>query len=190
MLLALNRRAGDADAMTMAALHPEVAETAIATEFHDPTRGTYFNTADALETAALRDGAAGGVWQRTMEFFRVWTGPGEGRAAVCRLYSGDTGAHDSHYFAADPWDCVRQYRKGNFVAEGTAYFVMVPGGDGQCPLATVPLYRLDRDYPGEAHQQRFTSSAALRNAMTRSGWIATGSGPEFVYACTPTLRGD
>lgn len=40
---------------------------------------------------------------------------------------------------------------------------------------------------GGAPNHRYTPDPVIRAQMIQAGWIAEGSGPDTIYACTPAL---
>ena len=56
--------------------------------------------------------------------------------------------------------------------------------------ASTPLYRLYDDGQGGAPNHRYTANRGTRDRMRGVGWLSEGNGPDEIFACTPTLRGD
>jgi len=72
----------------------------------------------------------------------------------------------------------------------SVYYIALPDlATGNCAAGTSPLYRVYNNGQGGAPNHRYTADRAIRSAMVAQGWIPEGSGPDSVFACTPTLRG-
>lgn len=66
--------------------------------------------------------------------------------------------------------------------EGDVFHVPLPDATGNCPAATVPVYRLYNNGRGGAPNHRFTTSDATRLEMLAQGFVAEGVGVGF---CSP-----
>ncbi len=189
-IFVLNANGNNRDSVTVATRQGTIADTAIATEFYHEGFDHYFHTADETEARLLRDGLFGDDWHRTFEFWRVWSAPGPGRAAVCRFFSASYAPKSSHFYTPYPAECASLQAAGVWQIESTAVFYLtLPDSTGACPAGTAPLYRVYNDGMGEAPNHRYTASRALRDQMVLQHCTAEGSGPDTVFACTPTLKG-
>ena len=154
-------------------------------EFYHEGYDHYFISADPLEIAALESGVFAG-WVRTGRSFRTWTGAVPGTTPICRFYL-PPGQGDSHFFPADVAECERvQAEFPTFQLESTAalHLASPDRETGICadPL-TQPVYRIWNRRPDTNH--RYTTSAAVRDAMVAAGGKAEGYGPDAVAMCAP-----
>ena len=189
-LYVLNANGSNRDSVTVATKQGTIVGTAIATELYHAGFDHYFHTADETEARLLRDGLFDDDWHRTFEFWRVWSAPGPGRSAVCRFFSASYAPKSSHFYTPYAAECASLQAGGVWQLESTAvFYLMLPDATGACPAGTAPLYRTYNDGKGDAPNHRYTASRALRDQMVLQGWTAEGSGPDTVFACTPTLKG-
>jgi len=164
-------------------------DTAIATEYYSATTDQYFHTADGVEVRTIADGKFGQTWDRTMEFFRVWTSAASGRVPVCRFVRAGLGATNTHYFTADARECEAMQESSAWKFEGVAYYVVLPDATGACPDGTELLYRLRDSAAVAAPEYRYTADFATQKQMLAKGWVADGVGAGGVFACTAPLEG-
>jgi YVTN family beta-propeller protein len=191
-IFVLNTNGANADSVTIAAEENTLASTAIATEFYEANFNHYFHSDDEVETRLLVDGIFGDGWHRTFEFFRVWTSAAPGRVPVCRFFSAAFGALSSHFYTPYANECMMLQTDPMLSAvwqlETTAlYYLQLTDANGNCPVGTAPLYRVYNNGMGGAPNHRYTGDRAVRDAMLALGWIPEGSGPDIIFACTPTL---
>lgn len=66
------------------------------------------------------------------------------------------------------------------------FTVPTPNLSGNCPAATLPVYRLYNNGQGAAPNHRYTTSLATRSQMLAQGWIPEGHGALGVIMCSPT----
>jgi len=189
-LFVLNQNGTALDTLTIATLQNTRAGTAVATEFYYAGFDHYFHSADEVETRVLQDGLFGNAWNRTYQFWRVWTDAGAGRLAVCRFFSATFAPKSSHFFTPNSAECDGLRAAGVWVYEGTVYLMAQPDLAGNCPAGTEKQYRLYNNGQGDAPNHRLTPDSATRNQMRFAGWIPEGYGADIVSACTPSLRGD
>jgi YVTN family beta-propeller protein len=189
-LLVLNGNGGDRDTLTIATKQGTISETEIATEFHHDGFDHYFHSASEVETRVLRDGLFGEDWQRTFEFWRVWTAAGPGREPVCRLFSASYAPRSSHFYTMVASECAERAAGGVWQLESTAaYYLALTDAVGNCAAGTAPLYRVYNRSMSGAPNHRLTASRAVRDRMVAQGWEAEGNGVDVIFACTPTLSG-
>jgi hypothetical protein len=189
-LYILNTNGAAVDTMTIASENNSIKDTAVATEFYHKDFNHYFHTAEEVETRVLNDGLFHDAWHRTFGFFRVWTKAAAGRLPVSRFFSTQWGTKSSHFFTANKGErdaLVAGTVPGWQLEADGVYYIALPDASGACPAGTVPLYRLYNGGQGGAPNHRLTSDRATRDAMLPQGWVAEGTGPGVVYACTPTL---
>ena len=124
-----------------------------------------------------------------MQFFRVWTTPGEGRFPVCRFFGTGFGDKSSHVFTPYPAQCEAMKTDPAWRFEGVSYYLALPDGTGRCATGTEPLYELYNNESGGAPNYRLVSDRTTRDRMAIGAWIAKGSGLDVVFACTPPLAG-
>lgn len=166
----------------------ERPDTRVAVAFHHQAFDHYFVTADPAERAAIDAGIHGTDWVPASDVFRVWTAPRPGSMPVCRFFSARMAPRSSHFHTHDAAECAALQAAGEWQFEGIAFHVAPTGADGGCPEGTEPLYRLYNDGRGGAPNHRLTASRATYDAMVAAGWVAEGTGPGVVFACTPALR--
>jgi YVTN family beta-propeller protein len=188
----LNTNGSSTDSVTVSAEENTLANTAIATEFYEAAFDHYFHTADEVETRLLVDGVFGDAWHRTFDFWRVWTAPATGRTAVCRFFSTAFGAKSSHFYTPYASECqslqTNPALSSVWQLESTAvFYLMLPDANGNCPSNTAPLYRVYNNGMGGAPNHRYMADRAIRAQMMQLGWVPEGSGPDIIFACTPTL---
>jgi len=189
-LFILNTNGAAVDTMTIATENDSIKNTAIATEFYHAEFNHYFHTADEVETRVLIDGLFHEDWHRTFEYFRVWSTAAPGRFPVSRFFSTQWGTKSSHFFTANQAErdqLVAGTIPGWELEADGVYYIALADAAGNCPAGTAPLYRLYNNGQGGAPNHRLTASRATRDALVAQGWVKEGSGPDAVYACTPTL---
>ena len=160
-------------------------------EFHNASLDRYFRTANAEEAAALRANPASGETDTGKTFLAYpRTGYPEKARPVCRFYGSPSPGPNSHFYTADPGECdkLKQLQQAtpatekrwNF--EEIAFAIQVPAGES-CPSdAPVPVYRLyNKGFEkGKDSNHRFTTDAALYQAMIGQGWAG-----ENIVMCAP-----
>ena len=65
------------------------------------------------------------------------------------------------------------------------FAIPLANADGTCNAALTPIYRLYNNGAGGAPNHRYTTLAAVRDAMMIGGWILEGNGPGFAFMCAP-----
>lgn len=191
-IFVLNSNGPSLDSVTIATKEDTLANTAIATEFYEAHFNHYFHSDDEVETRLLVDGVFGTAWQRTFEFWRVWTAPGPRRVPVCRFFSSAFGALSSHFYTPYAAECTQLQTNPDLASvwqlESTAvYYLELTDVSGNCPAGTAPLYRVYNNGMGGAPNHRYTEDPAIRALMLTMGWVAEGNGPNIIFACAPTL---
>ena len=189
-MLVLNVNGAGADSVTIMTQQETISDTEIATEWYHQAFNHYFHSVLEPENRVLGDGVFGNDWNTTSEFWRVWTQPGPGRQPVCRFFSATFAPRSSHFFTPYGPECESLKTGGVWQYEGTLYFLQLPDAAGNCVAGTAALYRLYNNGLSGAPNHRLTANRDTRNAMVALGWIGEGNGPDVVFACTPTLRGD
>jgi YVTN family beta-propeller protein len=187
-LLVVSDGDGSSDKSTFVPKLGLVADTAIAVEYAATFAEQYFHTADATERRLLDDGILGTAWQKTENYWRVWTVPASNRIPVCRFasYSSTSGASQIHAYGSE---CAALKATLGADYEMVAYYVAMPASDGSCPSGTEALFRLaSRDTADGVQRYRLTPDPAARDAMVAKGWVAEGFGAARTFACTPSLR--
>jgi uncharacterized delta-60 repeat protein len=159
-----------------------------AIEYYDSTFGTYFISATPYEIAYL-DTYVSQDWVRTGESFRVWTEASPVLSPVCRFFSGQTFApKSSHFYTPYPDECAAVRAGGVWQFEGEVFDLELPQGapgQGSCPTATAPLYRLYNNGQGGVPNHRYTDSPTIFNQMLAQGWTFEGEAQTKVFACVP-----
>lgn len=161
--------------------------TQIAVEYFRSDLNHYFLTANPLEIVGLDTGSP--VWKRTGLSFNVLaasTRLDEGAAPVCRFYGRPEKGLDSHFFSVAVEECeavIQRFSDSWQFETSSAFSAFRPTQSGECPLGTVPIYRVYNGKPDANH--RYITSIAVRNDMQAKGWIAEGYGPNAVAMCGP-----
>jgi hypothetical protein len=153
-------------------------------EFHHAGLDHYFISARADDIEALDSGRHPG-WRRTGQAFAAWPAYVDGAARVCRFYLPPA-AGDSHFFSASRDECREVgERFPSFILEDAAVmFLALPDvSTGDCPLGTVPVYRLWNARASTNH--RYTTEPTSLQAMLAVGWLSEGYGPLGVAMCSP-----
>jgi hypothetical protein len=186
-------------AAVLAVPKPSAAPTTVTiVEFYHAGLDHYFITGIAKEIADLDSGVHAG-WARTGQSFKgyaIGSSGGTARRPVCRAYGNPNVGLDSHFYSADPEECIRtlQNGSGNFpgagwvgpaswMLEAAEVFQMdLPDPlTGACPAGGIPVYRVFNNRIDANH--RYTTSTAIRDQMVARGGIAEGYGPNAVVLC-------
>ena len=150
--------------------------------------GHYFMTADELEIAALDASAASG-WRRTGHRFNAFDTAGPPLVPVCRFWSRQTYApKSSHFYTPYATECEQVKRNAAWYFERNAFHLALPAGSpggATCGPDTRPLYRAYNDGQGGAPNHRYTTDAAVLDAMLAQGWKMEGERGTRVFACVP-----
>jgi hypothetical protein len=166
-----------------------------AVEYYNAALDHYFVSAAAPDIDALDSGRIRG-WQRTGQTFFVAGTPGGYPGLtdpVCRFYLPPEYG-DSHFLSVSVQECETvAATHPAFVKEtDAAFYAALPDLDsGACPPDRdfngleflVPMYRLWNGRSDSNH--RYTTDAAIRDAMLARGYIAEGFGPAQVAMCVP-----
>ena len=151
-------------------------------EFHNSGLDHYFITADASEASEIDGGAAGPGWVRTGQSFRA-----VGDVEVCRFYGSQSPGPNSHFYALDGSECQglmdaqfsatdprrTSVKSWNFESFD---FSSTRPANGQCPVATVPVYRAYNNGFArgiDSNHRIVASQAAIADVVAR-GWISEG----------------
>lgn len=166
--------------------NPVIPDPVSVVEFYYPPFDHYFITADATEIAALDAGAFPG-WVRTGQTFNAYATPAVGAEQVCRFFNDSFAPKSSHFYSADPNEClfVKTYPNWAWQFEGVTMYIPTPDGQGACPANTHPVYRLYNNGMGGAPNHRYTASLSTRSQMITQGWVSEGFGPMGVIMCAP-----
>jgi hypothetical protein len=170
-----------------ASANPPIGAAAVV-EFYDPALDHYFVTSDAFEIASLD--ASFPRWRRTGHVFYAWVDaayapPGAFAQPVCRFYAGPEQQIDSHWFSADPVECgtVLSQSPGWQLQSSAAFWVEMPGFDGQCRAGTLPVYRFFNNRRDA--NQRHTIDLSVKRAMINRAWVPDGKGANGAAFCSP-----
>ena len=188
-LLVLNTNTTSApDTLTIADLQFTRTDTAVAVDYYHAGFNHYFHSAEPNEIALLDSGIFKNNWNRTYQFWRVWTQPAAGRFPVCRFFSTGFDPQSSHFFTPYASECAGLQAGTVWQYEGTVFYIALPDPSGNCAADLTPLYRVYNNGMGGAPNHRYTISRVIRNVMLTAGWLAEGSGPDTVFACLPVLQ--
>jgi uncharacterized protein YkwD len=159
------------------------AATVTVVEYYSASLDHYFATWAADEIGLLDAGTTIKGWARTGESFKAFPTAQAGTTAVCRIYIGPANG-DSHFFGRNAKECNDTLAAHpDFTLESGAIMAMYEPVAGACAAGTVPVYRLFSNRADANH--RYTTDAAVRDAMVSRGWIAEGDGPDRVVLCAP-----
>jgi YVTN family beta-propeller protein len=84
-VLALNENGNRLDSVSIAEELNTLGDTTAATEWYHAEFDHFFHSTSGRENRLINDGMLGQAWDRTYEFFRVWTQGGPSRVQVCRF---------------------------------------------------------------------------------------------------------
>ena len=153
-------------------------------EFHHEGLDRYFITASEIEKQHLDDGSHPG-WVRTGQSFKAHaagSSPDRSINPVCRYYGDPQRGLDSHFYSADVGECFRiawLFRNDWLLESDNVFQVYLPDTvTGACPSDTIAVYRLWNKRGDSNH--RYTTSAAIRDAMLAAGYVLEGYGGRAV----------
>ncbi len=169
---------------------PAALNSVAVIEFANPTLGAghYFITSDAIEAAAIDNGAAGPGWSRTGRGFRAWrsaaAAPPEA-SGVCRFYAAGP---NSHFYTADPGECasLKAQNPTNDAALGWKFesidFFAVRPSNGGCANGYQPVYRAynNRFAVNDSNHRISTSAIDQHRSIRFLGYL-----DERVAFCSP-----
>lgn len=169
---------------------PAMAGPVEIVEFRHAAFDHYFMTADHVEIGKLDSGQFTG-WQRTgLSFNGLDAGDtSPGARPVCRFYGLPSAGLDSHFYSASATECDEVKAKFPLAwlfESGNVFGIYLPDlVSGQCPANTIPVYRSWNGRSDSNH--RYTTSAAVHDAMIAQGFVAEGYGPppRPVAMCAP-----
>ena len=159
------------------------AATRLLAEYFNTGLNHYFMTADAAESRDIVTGGAGPGWIPALPLGSVWDlTPAANLVPVCRFYGnralGPNGVRigpNSHFYSADPDECITVKEDPGWIFEGIVFQVVPPTG-GACPHPLLPLFR---SYNGRFSQNdsnhRYTTNPAIVAQMSAQGWISEGA---------------
>jgi hypothetical protein len=158
-------------------------QTVDVVEYYNADLDHYFITWIAAEMANLDAGATPTKWTRTGRSFKAYGVAQSSTSQVCRFYIPPADGN-SHFFGRSPSECAAsQQAHPDFVLEDPSYMHIVMPAAGTCPSGLQPVFRLFDNRADTNH--RYTTDAAVRDAMVAKGWIAEGDGPDHVVMCVP-----
>ena len=164
---------------------PSIADTVTVYEFYNAGLKHYFRTADAVEAAAIDQGAAGPGWVRTGDDFLAYSSSAAlaGGIDVCRFYGSIFPGPNSHFYTAGVAECnalkalqlstPAALKRWNY--EGFAFAVTLPAAGG-CAGGTSSIYRLYNNgfASGADSNHRYTTLTAEYARLQAAGWIGEG----------------
>lgn len=167
------------------------AQNTTVVEFYNRALDHYFITTSVAEIAALDAGVHPG-WQRTGYNFGslppTYVGPGV--QSVCRFYGNPLKGLDSHFYTADPLECLQvpiKFPDSWFLETKDAFRAMALQSDGTCAPGLQPIFRLYNNRPDVNH--RYSDQVGVYNQMVAQEWIpeGNGDGPRPVIFCMPPV---
>jgi hypothetical protein len=146
-------------------------------EYFEPTARRYTWTAYVAERAYLDAENGGGAWFRTGESFFAWLPTSDaapaGATPICRMVGTPGVGPLSHFYSADPRECVALTKEGIWLNEGIAF-----AAHGECADGMTPVTRLWRagvtTHLGSRHRYAVRDSAvaqAQADGFTREGTV-------------------
>ncbi len=147
-------------------------------EFYHAGLDHYFMTGNPGEAAAIDAGSAGPGWVRTGESFK-----GGGTNFVCRFYGSTSPGPNSHFYTVTPSECgsLKSLQKTTPATERRwnfedLDFATTPTSGGNCPVSTVPVYRVYNNgfARGIDSNHRFSTNRAIIDQMVARGWLYEG----------------
>ena len=170
----------DVGAVESVAGAPSVA---LVVEYFHAGFGHYFVSLGIEEIFKLDAGVLVG-WQRTGQHFNVYRNAAANLAAVCRFFTVAFAPKSSHFYAPREFGCEGTLQNADWQFEGDVFYTPLPGGNGACPTAHLPIYRLYNSGQGGAPNHRFTTDPAIRTQMIARGFMPEGAGVG-VGMCSP-----
>jgi hypothetical protein len=162
--------------------------TVVAVEYYYAAWNFYFETSFADEIAGLDAGAFGGVWKRTGQIFYVWPSAAANPlgVATCRFFTIFFAPKSSHFYTPNADECQGLIDTSQvWQFESIAFYIALADANGNCPPATIPLYRFYDNGMGGAPNHRYTTSLTVFNQMVAQGWQFEGNPATKVFACVP-----
>lgn len=159
----------------------EVVEYFTNVDFPGMALGRYGYAANSEEQKVFD---ASATWIRTGQSFKSG-----GYVSVCSVATAAALDSSTRFYSANAMECAAFASSSAFPVSGTPIRASrpipatTPGAAVNCPIATVPLYRLFNNGfgTGKGYGHRFLTSNAVRQEMIRSaGWIDEG-----VAMCVP-----
>jgi hypothetical protein len=152
-----------------------------ALEFYNIFLEHYFVAAGRDEIDGILAGAAGPGWELTGQAFKVWPYmPSDASFSavtpVCRFYGVPAGGPNSHFFTASASECDLVRGSIGWFYEGTGFYILPVGSDGQCPAGYLQVLRAyNRGAARNDSNHRFTTSDSTWREMGRKGWAMEGA---------------
>lgn len=163
---------------------PPTATTVDLIEYYHAAFGHYFVTYLTGEISKLDDGTFAG-WARTGLKFKAWTSTASGLSSVCRFFTTAFPPKSSHFYTPNAPECTVVKTSSVWDFEGEVFYTQNPDIAGNCPVNTVPVYRMYNEGQSGAPNHRFTTDLNVRAQMLAQGWIPEGAGTIGVIMCSP-----
>jgi hypothetical protein len=163
---------------------PPAATTVDLIEYYHAAFGHYFITYLSGEITKLDNGTFAG-WARTGRQFKAWTETASGLSAVCRFFTTAFPPKSSHFYTPNAPECTVVKTSSVWGFEGEVFYTQNPDVAGNCPVNTVPVYRLYNNGQSGAPNHRYTTDLNVRTQMLAQGWIPEGAGTIGVIMCAP-----
>jgi hypothetical protein len=168
---------------------PPTVTTVDLIEYYHAAFGHYFVTYLQGEISKLDDGTFAG-WARTGLKFKAWTAPGTGLSPVCRFFTTAFPPKSSHFYTPNAPECTVVKTSSVWGFEGEVFYTQNPDVGGNCPVNTVPVYRMYNNGQSGAPNHRYTTDFGVRAQMIAESlgdkkWIPEGAGTIGVIMCSP-----
>jgi hypothetical protein len=159
-----------------------LVERLTAIEFYNATLDHYFITATQQEIRDLDNGVHTG-WSRTGQTFGVYAPAKSGgsAASVCRYYGLPSAGIDSHFYAAEQYECDSmpvRFHDAWKLESANAFEARLPAGyyaqPNLCTPGFVPVWRMWNQRTDSNH--RFVADIHVAVSMWDKGWLSEGIG--------------
>ncbi len=162
----------------------------VVVEYYHAAFDHYFITSLADEISKLDSGVPNRDWQRTGRTFNGYDPqfplPADS-LGVCRFFNDSFAPKSSHFYALHGLGCEDTIAKfKDWQLESPDLFnMLIPDVDGNCPVNSIPVYRLYNNGMGGAPNHRFVTSLDDRQLMVSKGYVSEGFGALGVGMCSP-----
>ncbi len=157
-------------------------------EYYNAGFDHYFITPVLGEIAVL-GGPQFPEWQPTGKTFNGYSATSAPSAAVgvCRFFNSSFAPKSSHFYALHGLGCedtIALFPDWGLESDNL-FQMLLPDVNGNCPVGSIPVYRLYNNGMGGAPNHRFVTSLSDRQAMLDRGYASEGFGALGVGMCSP-----